>query len=222
MKNRDAGCFLQPVFLYIVGGDWMYNGKNDYKQITINTNNKSLIAASDLLSLADINKDKNPAGIHAGYSRIVLTINQFANKSESTPSSILSFYLKPRDIRYISDELKNWVSGTAFKEQWYGKRNGVARALSISYESGMGKTPWKFVISQGTYKGEENPKYDKTVQKFLTLKEFKLFLIDIITYLNNWETIIGASLIKEIHARKYADESDSASGSVIYSDDELM
>jgi hypothetical protein len=199
--------------------------RNDFSQIAFITNQKNLISACDALELADIRKDKSPAGIHARYSRIKITVTDFSNK----PSTILSFYLKPTEIRRLYWQARVIKGPKEFSVAWQKKKNRkgkvVAESMSVTHEPWRNKEkqersnyPWRVSISSGEYpKGSSKPVYDKRVLKLLSDDEFEDFFGSVVSYLNAWETIIGAPLIKDIHLRmstrfQEKDESIDVSG----------
>jgi hypothetical protein len=183
--------------------------RNEISQIAFITNQKNLVSACDALELADIGKDKSPAGIHTKYSRIKITVTDFSNK----PSTILSFYLKPAEVRRLYWQARV-VKGTKdFSVSWQKKKDRkgkvIAESMTISHEPWRNKEkqerfhyPWRINISSGEYpKGLSKPVYDKRVFKLLSDDEFEDFLSTVVAYLNAWETVVGAPLLKEIHHR---------------------
>lgn len=218
--------------------------KNDIAQIAFITNQKNLISACDALELADIRKDKSPAGIHAKYSRIKITVTDFSIK----PSTILSFYLKPAEIRRLYWQARVIKGAKEFSVSWQKKkeRKGkiVAESMTISHEPWRNKEkqersnyPWKINISAGEYQnGSNKPFYDKRVFKVLSDDEFEDFFSAIVAYLHAWEAIVGAPLVNDIHRQmanrfmekdKTLDESvaennESSGGFGGYSADELV
>jgi len=180
--------------------------KNEPSQVAFITNNKTLLSACDYLELAT-SDDKCPAGLHAGYSRIRLAVTDFSKE----PSVYLTFHLKPEEIRRLHTDvqfhrqMKLLGKAAPYQADWHKKKPKegkiCAEALSISYESEM-SVPWKIKISSGFYASDAmNAKasYNKFTQKFLTDIEFEDFLCKIVTYLTNWESVVGAPYMRDLH-----------------------
>lgn len=180
--------------------------KHDISQITVIMNKKTLAAACDALELANIERDKSPAGIHGKYSRIKLCVFDFSKN----PSILLNFYLKPTEIRRLYWQARVVKGNKEYSVAWQKKKERknmvVAECMVIAHEPWMDKEkktlsryPWKIGIATGEYKnGSSKPVYDKRAEKRLSDDEFEDFLCAIVTYLNAWETIAGAPLLKEI------------------------
>ena len=195
--------------------------ENELSQIAFNTNRKTLIAACDYLELATPD-DKSPAGLHAGYSRIRLTVTDFAGEKPT----FLTFFLKPEEIRRLLGDVR-WhrqmellERKVPYKQEWAKKKpkegKVVAEALSISYEPSMG-VPWKISIADGFYASEDakSPTYTRKAAKFLTAIEFEDFLCKIVTYLDNWEIVIGAPYMKALHTKLAARFKSERDGEVV-------
>lgn len=184
--------------------------EKDTSQIALISNQKTLVAAYDSLGLADIGKDKSPSGIHSKYSRIKICVIDFSKK----PSIYLNFFLKPAEIRRIYWQSRIVKGGKEYKIYWAKKKEKqgkiIAETMTISHEpwvdddkSIASNYPWKIYIATGEYKnGPASPTYDKKCFKRLSDDEFGDFFSIIVSYLNAWETIIGAPLIKALQEKK--------------------
>jgi len=180
--------------------------KNELSQIAFNTNNKTLISACDSLSLATA-EDKCPAGIHSKYSRVRIAVTDFSREK----SDYLTFHLKPEEIRRIYKDvqfhrqMKLLGKAAQYQVGWQKKKPRedkiLAEAMTISYEAEMG-IPWKIKISAGFFDGpgmKAKATYNRHVQKFLTDMEFEDFLCKIVSYLDAWETVIGATYMRDLN-----------------------
>lgn len=176
----------------------------DISQIAFISNQKTLMAACDYLQTPDPNSDsdKCPASLHARYSRIKLILTDF----EKNPSVILTYNLKPSEIRLLYEKIRvltmtertfDWSTTKDFSS--FGSNHAaVFRMVREPMRNNQkANYPWSVSIRTGT---TENGKFKpaQNVRKFLSDDEILKFFIDIVTYLNVWEITHGAPFIRNV------------------------